>query len=119
MIKFILLFMISFSAFSSTSFRVNATLIIKNASPQKFEMIVEEGKTGSLEGKKGKETLTFEVTPKKHNEDAVDLSFLIFSDDGFKIKARMITRLNHAGEVMVKDDKNVEVYRLTAIVQKI
>lgn len=118
MLKFIALFLISFSAFSSTSYHLTGTLVVKSAAPQKFEMIVEDGKTGTLELKKGKEVFTVEINPKKHNEELVDLSFFIFSNDGFKIKPRIITRLNHEGQVMVKDDKNVEVYRLNVIAQK-
>ncbi len=119
MIKFVALLLISLSAFANTSYRVMGTLSVKSSLPQKFEMIVEDGKTGSLEIKNGKDLLTIEISPKMHNEEAVDLSFLIFSADGLKIKPRMITRLNHAGEVMMKDDKNVEVYRLTAKPTKI
>lgn len=82
-------------------------------------LIVKEGEKGKIEMKKGNETTTFEVTPKKHGDDSVDLTFFVSDTNGVSARPRIISRLNHTGELTVSDDFDNEIYKLSALAEEI
>lgn len=119
MFQLLLISFLSCSAFAGTAYRIKAEFSTKGSSPQQVMLIVKDGEKGTIEKKTGTETTTFEVTPKKHGDDSVDLSFYVSDNKGIKAHPRIISQLNQTGEITVSDDFENVIYKLSAVAEEI
>ena len=119
MLKLLFVSLLSCSAFAGNAYRIKAEYSTKGSEPKQVMLIVKEGEKGTIETKKGSETSTFEVTPKKHDDDSVDLTFFFSESNGVTARPRIISKLNHTGEINVSDDFDNEIYKISALAEEI